>query len=743
MTFTYHTNRGTAKRANGGWNRLQTVNNGQGGTITFAYDNIAQVYFNRNPRPTFFNKFFNMHRVKSKTVGDGLGNSYTWSYTYGEASVNTLDSQQFSNDTANNPNSATLFYAWKNNAKPNLAIREHKEFRGHASAIETDPTGAQIEHFFHQGDAGCTPTAAIESDPCFVSLRRQEFKKGREYRTVWKTSGGAILRATERLFTVDAVPNRTTPVDVVDYTSKSVRGLWRAWTYENRTDQKHYEGGSTPVVQTTTYSYDPNGGHQNGGGQYGNLTITNIHNGASNATGPLERVEHAFYATRDDETWNWTTNPPQYTINYLVDHTWGLSTYNGSNGLLALTHQFYDYNPTAGPIGTKGELTMTRQYHNLPLSCCANVTLQGSDTSYAYDSFGNQFSETTYAESGTFLNGTFSLPGAGSAGRTTNTFYDPTFHVFPTQVDPPVVNGVILTERAGYDYRMGTLTSVTDPNGNITSAQYDEFGRMLKLIKPGGSSTYPTLQAYYYNYDVPTQRGFAYLLVRQETANTSGAVRPEFQFYDGLGRLVQAKRESLDGAQMIVQDTRYDGLGRVVAQSQPRYVNETAATTFWNYTPTGGNLHRPTTTTYDAVGRPKVITTPDGATTEHRYGLDTTFIYDDVVDANRHRTQWRRDALGRLRMVLERAGNCGAWQYTCVAPHSTNRSALPSATVPCVHCSILRYCNAWNICRSAQAQTRLSSPSGAMPMTMLEISNESMIIAPTKCRRSRTMSEIV
>jgi hypothetical protein len=93
MTFTYHTNRGTAKRANGGWNRLQTVNNGQGGTITFAYDHIAQVYFSRNPRPAFFNKFFNVHRVKSKTVGDGLGNSYTWNYTYGEASVNTLDSQ--------------------------------------------------------------------------------------------------------------------------------------------------------------------------------------------------------------------------------------------------------------------------------------------------------------------------------------------------------------------------------------------------------------------------------------------------------------------------------------------------------------------------------------------------------------------------------------------------------------------------------------------------------------------------
>ena len=42
-TFSYLTDGGTAQVAAGGWQRLRTVNNNQGGTVTFAYANIQTV----------------------------------------------------------------------------------------------------------------------------------------------------------------------------------------------------------------------------------------------------------------------------------------------------------------------------------------------------------------------------------------------------------------------------------------------------------------------------------------------------------------------------------------------------------------------------------------------------------------------------------------------------------------------------------------------------------------------------
>src|SRR5207302_2833707 len=40
-TFSYGTTRGTNIVPNGDWNRLNSVNNGQGGGIAFTYENIA------------------------------------------------------------------------------------------------------------------------------------------------------------------------------------------------------------------------------------------------------------------------------------------------------------------------------------------------------------------------------------------------------------------------------------------------------------------------------------------------------------------------------------------------------------------------------------------------------------------------------------------------------------------------------------------------------------------------------
>jgi YD repeat-containing protein len=122
------------------------------------------------------------------------------------------------------------------------------------------------------------------------------------------------------------------------------------------------------------------------------------------------------------------------------------------------------------------------------------TTLHSRDTTYTYDSLGNRTDETTYAGPGqaTYNAGvwTFAAPGNGSAARTTTTSYnvaatglDESFSGLPVKVDqPPATTGATpLSEQAAYDYRLGVITSVTDPNGNVTSAEYDIFGRMITL----------------------------------------------------------------------------------------------------------------------------------------------------------------------------------------------------------------------------------------------------------------------
>jgi hypothetical protein len=149
------------------------------------------------------------------------------------------------------------------------------------------------------------------------------------------------------------------------------------------------------------------------------------------------------------------------------------------------------------------------------------------------------------------------------------------------------------TDCSQTNYAVPSTNSYNIPASEQSScAQYDVFGRMVALIKPGDSTSYPTLQASYKD----TEQPFRYRLDRREVAGSANT-RIEQQFYDGLGRKIQTKAESSLNAQNIVVDTRYDGLNQVSAQSQPHYVSENSAT-FYQYTVPGASLvtrRRPTT----------------------------------------------------------------------------------------------------------------------------------------------------
>jgi RHS repeat-associated protein len=664
ISFTYGTTRGTAVVPNGNWNRLTQVNNGHGGIATFAYDSVA----NAPDVGAASGLFRNNRRLTSKTLNDGMGHTYTWTYDYAAPATNSLGSNQ-PNRVGMGPNpytnSASVYYSEFVNASQvdlNRALLIHPrytEFRGHKRVIETDPNGNQTDHAFLQGDTGVNPTATtnILNDPTFQALRKQEFLKGRESDTIRYTgtvTTGQKLSSVHHDFTVD----------FYDSGQDVVNGLWRAFSYERAQVEQTYEGGPSPLTKTTNYFYNPVG-HQSDGFQYGNLTEVD----------ELDPNGAVYRRTFHDYTVLSTTT------SYLADREIASYTKDGATpnaNWLALRLNLYD-DGSYGATGTKGELTRTCAVANISLtSLSANLpaSLTCTDTHYHYTTYGAVQYTSTYSDtSAATWNGGFSGSFAGRSdntapARTTSNSYDATFPERLTQVTQPAGAGsVALIETATYSPTLGVLMSVTDPNGNATLARYDLFGRQVKLIKPGDSETYPTVAGAYYDWNVP----FRYQAL-QRTSPTGNPANITYSvqrsFYDGLGRVIQTKQESGVngqgyGNQMIVVDTRYDGLGQVTAQSQPWYSNTGPSNTdpnFYLYVQPTSTLTNATTTTYDGLGRPRVVTAPDTSATTMSYSLDLTHQVRvaATIDARNHKTDHGSDVFGRLARVVEYSGNNGS-----------------------------------------------------------------------------------
>ena len=260
--------------------------------------------------------------------------AYAWTYAYGTPALNSLGARWGSYGPNYWPNLAALYYNrfvedWRGDA--NAVWLVHKaasEFRGHDWVTEYGPDGSAVEHLFYQGQADCgSPTATngnILGDSCFQELRNREFLKGREYLTwVRAGSGGTLLSETKHAFVTA----------FMDYGPAPLSGLWRAFSYENGTEDRMFDANGTVRTKSTTYSYETT---------YGNQTERWTWDG-----GTVVRKEQTFYATRND------------AASYIVNRPWQTTVRNGSDQYVALTAFFYDYGSTTNTLGTRGLLTRT------------------------------------------------------------------------------------------------------------------------------------------------------------------------------------------------------------------------------------------------------------------------------------------------------------------------------------------------------------------------------------------------
>jgi RHS repeat-associated protein len=646
-TFTYHPNTSAAGR-----NRLASVTNGQGGKITFSYDwAIAP--------PSHWQ---NYHRVtqtlREETSGKPYARSTLTTYSYSGAAMNVRDY------------AATVWWAQfppAGHGAGDLSLlvhRENTEFRGHASVTETVYDGAttaspklrEQQTWFHQGSASCqVPVSNNQIDAassCFLTMVQREAWKGKPFKEEVRSATSAVLQRTEYEYVRVSLPRFGADGDYANAEGASNHyqraGLWRAFNAPSRTIVSFLEGVGASSQRITEQFYAPGGACTSASAadilaSFGNLGCTR----ERDQVGTLLRATTLRYST-----------PP--STPYIVDKVHQRAVYDGSGNLRAITEFFYDGNHASAQAGSRGLVTLERAYRNVPLAASTQgVTLWSRDTAYAYDAWGSRTSVTTYASEGTRLfNGTTtSYTGPSGAATTTTTAYDGDAGAWPDErpwgLPRSTTNALGQTERTSYDYRWQALTSVTDANGQVTSAEYDGLGRVTKLIRPGATSAVPTRTFTYYDTEQPAP----YLITqRQHGANGADPQAEIVQFYDGFGQLVQTKRESAAyNGRTTITDQRFDGRDRLKEQSQPRDVSETGAAVF-AYTTPPAPLFRKTDTSYDALDRVVSVTAPDGTATTTSYGTTVVGARVDTLDAKNHCTRREQDVLGRLKQVVEFAG---------------------------------------------------------------------------------------
>ncbi|MGC9025694.1 MAG: hypothetical protein ACP5NB_12850, partial [Chloroflexia bacterium] len=619
-TFIYEMSGANYPYDTNGKYRLKTASNGYGGEVTYTYEKI--------PTDSFVTQHRN--RVTARTLSDGMGHTYTWTYGYENARENYQ------------ANAASVWYALHVVGDTSYLVHpEYSEFRGHRRVVETDPNGNKIEHYFYQGDGydEGQPACTISTwgDACSQRQEAQEALLGREWKTVWHSSNlDVTYRKVVKAFTVEPLP--------YDDATYKKYGLRRSFSYEGREVEYTYDGDPSERHRTTVYRYDP---AYQGGQQWGNLTHIQEYGERDPATQNPIRITTKRYAA-NTEAWIVGAVVEEALFAEVVDpQHWE-----------ALTYYIYDNrNPFDAPV--VGNLTRVMRVRTLDVNTWLATTV---DSAYGYDGYGNRTSETVYRSEGSlqvYAGGSYNP--ATVDPRTTTTAYDATFHVYPVQVTYP--NG--RSEWASYDLRMGLVTTYTDVNDDPTEYRYDVFGRFWKMWKVGDGEDSPTVENAYFDMTMEPAVPFMWAVWRKGEGGpwTTGGTW-ERRFYDGLGRLIEVQKPHQDwdgagGGQEGVIWTEYDGLGQKVAESVS-YLKGA-----YQYNPNcngSGKVCNPyvspdtsqpkTQYTYDPVGRVVQVVNPDNTTVQTSYGDWVTA----VVDEKGHKVEREADALGRMVYVREYTG---------------------------------------------------------------------------------------
>ncbi|MFC1703550.1 SpvB/TcaC N-terminal domain-containing protein [Candidatus Omnitrophota bacterium] len=356
--------------------------------------------------------------------------------------------------------------------------------------------------------------------------------------------------------------------------------------------------------------------------EYGN--VEEIHElGDVSQTGD-ERYAHTEYVYN---TTDWLLRLPVTT--YMLDHT----------GSTVKQSWFYYDEQDYGIAPAIGNLSKQEAWFKTPTNLSpAPGSAENPTTEFEYDAYANV------------------VKTIDANNHHSTVTYDGAYHMFPvvianhlghfsTNIHYGVTDGGAIDPYPGEGSGLwGQLKATVDINEDASLVIYDSFGRVSKKVSSQDSVDLPTAHYDYHFKDWPPADPSSNTRVVSHQREISGqaGTLDSASFYDGLGRLIQAKSESeTPGTFVISGQTEFNSRGLPEKKYLPFFDNTYS---FSDVVPLFQNPYLPTTIAYDPVGRITQTANPDGTSSEIQY--------DDwvatAINENGHMQKSYVDAYGRL-----------------------------------------------------------------------------------------------
>ncbi len=244
-------------------------------------------------------------------------------------------------------------------------------------------------------------------------------------------------------------------------------------------------------------------------------------------------------------------------------------------------------------------------------------------------------------------------------GNITSTNYDadgrPVSTVLPAYTPPGSSTPITATSTQAYD-KIGEVTSATDQLGNTTSFVYDQLGDVATVTQPGGGVTH-------YTRDTDGEQ----LSVTNPLGAQSQAT------YDFLGR-------TLTATQIVRQPTTTSDTTTRAYADQAGYLSSmtspTGVVTSYAYdaagelTATTDGADNTTKYSYDSLGRQTIVTMPDGTsqhTTYDQAGNPVAMASEDATGTVLRQTSATFDADGNPLSMTDAMGNTTTLSYNAAS----------------------------------------------------------------------------
>ena len=285
------------------------------------------------------------------------------------------------------------------------------------------------------------------------------------------------------------------------------------------------------LAQTVTAAYDGDSTHKD----------TAVAYTYDNANGNLtQKIEYGEVAGSDDGTFTDTGTDDFTTVySYATD---GADLVGLPDDVIVTDHDF-------------ATVKEDRYYYDGQSLGTATV---GNQTQHDMWTDGTNYVHTQKAYDGTYG---LTIVDTDERGKTTGYSYD-SYNLYPVAV----TNALAQTTDYTYDYSSGQAEQTTDPNSLVTLSVYDGLDRLLEQQQPDLAAHASLVAKATYIY---TDTAGA-VSVHQTDNLDAATARETYQYFDGLGRLIQERKEA-EGTNYEVTDKAYNNLGLPEKESLPDF----------------------------------------------------------------------------------------------------------------------------------------------------------------------------